>query len=274
MIDRPHVEFVCPQAIEPAPLLLPFAAGPVQARVLVGNPEAGDGAALVELPAGWRSAPVTSSPFELLLLDGDLRADGVELGRHGYVSAVPGEPVPALEARSDSLVFVDAIADVDRAAVIPHSEDGWTAGGLPGLTRKILRGDVDGARGFLLRIPAGWSEQRTEWHDVAEAALQLEGDLWHVRANGGAGGTMRRHCYFWRPPRVLHSPMGSDEGAMSWVYVDGRLVNHFVEEEGGPPPDATSTGVLSSGGAGERAVSSSGGAGEGADGQRLQRGLG
>ncbi len=56
-----------------------------------------------------------------------------------------------------------------------------------------------------------------------------------MRANGGAGGTMRRHCYFWRPRRVLHSPMGSDEGAMSWVYVDGRLVNHFVEEEGAPP---------------------------------------
>jgi len=250
VIDRPHVEFVCPEAVEAAMLALPFSPQPVRCRALVGSVAAGDGAALVELPSGWRSAPTTSSPFELLVLDGDLRAEGAALGRHGYVSAVPGETMPALEAGGDALVFVDAIADVDRAAVIPYAEEGWTAGGLPGLTRKILRGDVDGARGFLLRIPAGWSEQRTEWHDVAEAALQLEGDLWHVRANGGAGGTMRRHCYFWRPPRVLHSPMGSDEGAMSWVYVDGRLVNHFVEEEGEPPIEAAASSGPASGRAG------------------------
>jgi hypothetical protein len=235
MIDRPHVEFVCPDAVAPAPLALPFCADPVRARVLVGSPAAGNGAALVQLPAAWRSLATTTSPVELIVLEGTLLAGDATLGRYGYVSAVPGEPMPVLEARGESLVFVDVIADVERASVVPYSEEGWTAGGLPGLRRKIVRGDVDGARGFFLRIPAGWSEQRTEWHDCAEAALQLEGDLWHVRANGGAGGTMRRHCYFWRPRRVPHSPMGSDDGAMSWVYVDDRLVNHYVEEEGEPP---------------------------------------
>jgi hypothetical protein len=235
MIERPHVEFVCPDALEPVSLALPFSADPVRGRVLVGSPAAGNGAALVELPAAWRSLEATGSPLELIVLEGELIAGDATLGRHGYVSAVPGQTMPLLEVRRDSLVFVDLIADVDRTSVVPFSEEGWTAGGLPGLRRKIVRGDVGGARGFFLKIPAGWSEQRTEWHDCAEAALQLEGDLWHVRANGGAGGTMRRHCYFWRPRHVLHSPMGSDEGAMSWVYVDGMLVNHFVEEEGGPP---------------------------------------
>jgi hypothetical protein len=235
MIDRPHVEFVCPDAVEPSPVALPFSADPLRGRVLVGSPEAGDGAALMELPSGWRSLPATTTAFELIVLEGELLAGDAALTRHGYVSAVPGEAMPQLAAPSDCLVFVDAIADVDRASVVPDSEDGWTAGSLPGLRRKIVRGDVAGPRGFFLRIPAGWSEQRTEWHECAEAALQLDGDLWHVRANGGTGGTMRRHCYFWRPHYVLHSPMGSEEGATMWVYVDARLINHFVEEEGGPP---------------------------------------
>ncbi len=236
MIDRPHVEFVSAETIKAAPVAPPFSSERVSARALVGDIEEGNGAALLELPAGWRSHETTASPFELIVLEGELHAGDVALGRYGYVSAVPGEAMPELAAvGGDCLVFVDAIADVDRACVVPYSEDGWTAGGLPGLTRKIIRGDVDGARGFFLRIPPGWSEHRTEWHDCAEAAFHFEGDLWHVRANGGAGGTMRENSYFWRPPCVLHSPMGSDGGAMSWVYVDGRLVNHFVEEEGEPP---------------------------------------
>jgi hypothetical protein len=235
MARRTLVEFVCPEALTPVPLALPFSPVPLSARVLVGRPQDGDGAALVELPAGWRSLEQTPVRFELIVLEGELRAGSDALGRYGYASAVPGAPVPPLRAVEPVLAFVDAIGDVERAAVIPASEEGWTAGNLPGLTRKMIRGELDGARGFFLRIPAGWSEQRTEWHDCAEAALQLEGDLWHVRANGGAGGTMRRHCYFWRPPRVLHSPMGSDGGSMAWVYVDGRLVNHYVEDEGGPP---------------------------------------
>jgi hypothetical protein len=235
MARRALVEFVCPAQIAPAPLALPFSPVPLSARVLVGRPQDGDGAALVELPAGWRSLDATQHPFELIVLEGELRTGTEALRRYGYVSAVPGAPMPPLQAPGPALAFVDAIADVERVAVIPAGEVGWTAGNLPGLTRKMIRGELDGARGFFLRIPAGWSEQRTEWHDCAEAALQLEGDLWHVRANGGAGGTMRRHCYFWRPPRVLHSPMGSEGGSMAWVYVDGRLVNHYVEEEGGPP---------------------------------------
>jgi len=238
MADRLLIEFVCPEDLAWEELALPFAPGPLRARRLVGDPAGGDGAALVELPAGWRSSPQAAAPFELVVLEGELDANGTALGRHGYLSAVPGEPL-ALASAGAALVFVDAIADVSGANALPFSDEEWTAGGMPGLTRRIVRGDVEGARGFFLRVPAGWSEHRTEWHDCAEAALMLEGDLWHDRANGGAGGTMLRHCYFWRPRHVLHSPMGSSDGALIWVYVDGRLVNHFVEEEGEPPAGGT-----------------------------------
>ena len=60
----------------------------------------------------------------------------------------------------------------------------------------------------------------------------LDGDLWHDRANGGAGGTMTKHCYFWRPPFVLHSPMGTSAGVSMFMTTDGPLVNHYVEDEG------------------------------------------
>lgn len=235
MITRPHIEFVCPEAIEPRSLSAPFADEPLVGRPLVGDLAAGDGAALVELPQGWRGAAQAHWPYELIIVEGSLDVDGDPLGRYGYVSAVPGEPQPALRACEPTLVFVDALKDVTAKSVQPFSEDGFTASKMPGLTRKIVRGTEDGARGWFLRIPPGWNQQLTEWHDCAEAAFHLEGELWHVRANDGAGGTMGRLCYFWRPRYILHSPMGSETGVLSWVYVDGQLISHFVEHGEEPP---------------------------------------
>lgn len=234
MSTRTLVEFVDGTTVAPRPLATPFSATPLLARPLVGDLAAGDGAALLELPAGWSADGATSRPVELIVLAGELQAGGRPLRPYSYISLVPAGAGLALTARAGARVFADANADVRRAQVRPESAEGWEPGTLPGLQRKLIRGQLDGPRGFFLRIPAGWSEHRTEWHDCAEAALQLEGDLWHVRAHGGAGGTMRRESYFWRPPRVLHSPMGSDDGGLTWVYVDGRLVNHYVEEEGEP----------------------------------------
>jgi len=171
------------------------------------------------------------------VLDGEIEVDGVTLGRHGYVSATPSQ-TPRLATRGPARVFVDANADVVEARVAPMTADDWGPTPLEGLELRAIRATLGRPCGFFLRVPAGWSMQMTEWHECAEAALMLEGDLWHVRANDGAGGTMREHCYFWRPPYLLHSPMGTDAGALMWVYVDGPLVNHFVEIEGGPPPAA------------------------------------
>jgi len=234
VIDRPHVEFVCPASLERTALRAPFSAEDLAGRTLVGDLGGGDGAALLELPAGWHGLDTTPSPFELIVLEGEIEVDGVLMGRHGYVSASPSQ-TPRLATRQPALVFVDAIADVEEAQVAPMGDDGWGPTPLEGLELRATRATLGRPCGFFLRVPAGWSMQMTEWHECAEAALMLEGDLWHVRANDGAGGTMREHCYFWRPPYRLHSPMGTDGGALMWIYVDGPLVNHFVEVEGGPP---------------------------------------
>jgi len=235
MIDRPHVEFICADTIEWTERAAPFAAEPLSMRVLVAEPDAGNGAAIARLPAGFTASEV-GAPFELIVLEGALEVDDRTLGRHGYLSALPGAAL-RLSAPAGALVFFDAIADVDTTTVEPWSEEGFVKASMPGLERKIIR-HVDGdARGWFLRIPAGWTMERTEWHDCAEASFRLEGSLWHDRANGGAGGTMWPHCYFWRPAHGLHGPMGSNTGSLSWVYVDGHLVSHFVEDEGEPPAD-------------------------------------
>jgi len=232
---RSLVEFVCPQEVDERTMVTPLAPAPARCRPLVGDVGAGDGAALVSLPAGWRAAGAPASPCELIVLSGTLHADGIALGRHGYVSTTPAAGSPALFASEAALVFLDAHPLIGEARIVRFEDERWLPGRFPGRSVKIVRGDADGARGFFYRIPAGSRQPRTEWHDCAEAGLMLAGDLWHVRANGGLGGTMREHCYFWRPPRALHSPMGSDGGALMWLYVDGPLVNHYLDDEGEPP---------------------------------------
>lgn len=245
-VTRPLVEFVGPQDVEPRLLALPAPFGTVEGRPYAGDPEAGDGAALVDLPAGWHGGGAAAGPLpfacELVAFDGGLAADGLALGRHGYLAAPAGTPAPALTTGAAPVrVWVDFIAGVTEALVVPGGEEGWTSeGGLvpgppPGLTRKPIRGQFGVPCGFFIRIPAGWHEDRVEWHDCAEAALCLDGDLWNVRAHGGAGGTMRRGSYFWRPRHVLHSPMGSDTGCELYISVDGELYNHYLHSDGPPP---------------------------------------
>jgi hypothetical protein len=177
------------------------------------------------------------------VLDGAVEVDGKLLDQYGYMSVAAGERCPVLACAEPTFVFVDYIADVTDNAFLPWNDEGFGVrksigpSPAPGLTSKIVRGAPETARAFFLRIPPGWREDRTEWHDCAEAAIRLEGSVWSSRANDGKGGTMTRHCYFWRPPRKLHSPMGSSEGAFSFLTVDGLLVNHFVEEEGLPPEE-------------------------------------
>jgi hypothetical protein len=239
-VERELIEFVCPDEVAPRPLRVPFADEPLPGRPLAGAVEAGNGAALIALPAGWRGGRTSGHAFELVVLEGALDVAGDALPAGGYLSVAAGERCPPLACGDGGLAWVDAIADVTETKVVPPSDEGWSDRALvpgppPGLTRRMIRGELDTARGFFLRIPAGWREERTEWHDCAEACLVIEGDLWHVRAKGGAGGTMRRHCYFWRPKHVLHSPMGSHDGAFMYISVDGQLVNHYLERGETPP---------------------------------------
>lgn len=243
-IPREHIEFVCPSEVETRPLRLSIADEPVQGKPYSGDAEAGNGAVRLELPQGWRGGGgQADNAFELVVLDGALEVDGKALDQYGYMSVAAGDTIPALSATQETVLFLDYISDVTDTAFIPWDDSGFGVrkqigpDPAPGLTSKIVRGTSEGARAFFLKIPPGWAEKRTEWHDCSEAAIRLEGSVYSSRANDGKGGTMTRHCYFWRPPRLLHSPMHSDEGAFSFLSVDGLLINHFVEDEGLPPEE-------------------------------------
>ena len=241
MASRPLVEFVCPETLALSSLVTPLSLDPVSAKVLAGDVEAGDGAVLVELPGGWRGPPRDGQMgFELVVLEGELLDGANRLGPESYVAVPAGSPSIPLSCSVPTTVFLDVSALVRERRVVPASASGWSPPRVPGppqgLVHKLLRGDpVSGASAFLLRVPPDWSEARTEWHECSEQCVILDGDLWHDRANGGVGGTMTKHCYFWRPPFVLHSPMGTTSGVSMFMTTDGPLVNHYVEEEGPPP---------------------------------------
>ena len=174
------------------------------------------------------------------MLEGELRNGTTRLPPESYVSVPAGGRGPLLSCSIATVAFLDLSAHVGAGRTLPASASGWSAprvpGPRPGLVHKLVRGDpLTGPSAFLLRVPAGWSETRTEWHECAEQCVILDGDLWHDRANGGSGGTMTKHCYFWRPPFVLHSPMGTMHGVSMFMTTDGPLVNHYVEQEGLPP---------------------------------------
>ena len=242
MSPRPLIEFVCPERLASRSLVTPLATDPVDVKVLAGDVRAGDGAVLVELPAGWHGSRQAAADvgFELVVLEGELTAGGTRLPPESYLAVPGGGSSTELTCTVDTTAFLDVSAQVEERRVVPASVSGWSAprvpGPAPGLVHKLLRGDpLTGPSAFLLRVPPGWSERRTEWHECSEQCVVLDGDLWHDRANGGAGGTMTRHCYFWRPPFVLHSPMGTTSGASMFMTTGGSLVNHYVEVEGLPP---------------------------------------
>jgi hypothetical protein len=244
-IPRPLVEFVCPERLCSSSQVTPVSLDPVEVKILSGDVDAGDAAILIELPEGWRgrSPNLVSAGFELVVLEGELSNGTTRLLPESYVSVPADGRGLDLSCSMATLAFLDLSAHVREERIVPASAWGWSAprvpGPRPGLIHKLVRGDpLTGPSAFLLRVPAGWSEMRTEWHECAEQCVILDGDLWHDRANGGAGGTMTKHCYFWRPPFVLHSPMGTTHGASMFITTDGALVNHYLEEEGLPPANA------------------------------------
>jgi hypothetical protein len=239
---RELIEFVCPDRLPLRSLVTPLSPAAMSAKVLSGDVEAGDAALLVELPAQWKGQPraPVDAGFEIVVLKGELTAGETSLPSESYLAVAAGAIAAPVACAAPTTVFLDVSPHATDDALVPASDVGWSApavpGPAPGLMHKLLRGDpLSGPCAFLLRVPAGWSESRTEWHECAEQCVILDGDLWHDRANGGVGGTMTKHCYFWRPPFVLHSPMGSISGGLMFMTTDGLLVNHYVEEEGLPP---------------------------------------
>lgn len=251
-MSRPHVEIV--HESDFAPGALPYAGWPggERARILSTDPETGALSAVVELPAGYRRAVgCHAARSELVVLAGELRIGGA-IGGHGTFSSMPEGVVDgewstpggatvflmtrgrADFERSSSAGVAGAPAGADPGSsgriLLEAQRLPWvgqaTAGPPPGIFSKRLRFDeATGERVFLCAMVPRYDYPLIEYHDCAEESYVLRGDV-----RMGTSGLMVAGSYFWRPAYITHGPFFTTEGFVAVMYVDGTLVNHYVDD--------------------------------------------
>lgn len=251
MHERGHIELLHAGDLEWGPL--PAAGWPVgvEAKVLSRDPADGALTALLRLPAAWRRplGHVTAS-IDVFVLSGALRlGDGLHsLGFYGHLPA--GANSSAWTAEGETILFYaarsgapDFLPEAGRPALgaglvaVDTETVPWTGsqipGPAPGLVHKELRADpATGERMWISGIVPDWEYPRLEWHDVIEEIYCIAGDI-----TLGNSGTMTAGSYLWRPPYVTHGPFHSENGCLILVWVDGQLVNHFVDDPSTSPEE-------------------------------------
>jgi quercetin dioxygenase-like cupin family protein len=98
--------------------------------------------------------------------------------------------------------------------------DGFTAraGGVAGITEKVLTGDLDPARGTgcrtrLLRMAPGTRTHEAHAHDYWEELYLLEGDMTVADGHGGER-VIRAPAFACREPGFMHGPVWTDGGCL------------------------------------------------------------
>lgn len=226
-MSRPHVEIV--HESDFAPGALPYAGWPggERARILSTDPETGALSAVVELPAGYRrAAGCHAARSELVVLAGELRIGGATVflmtrGRADFErsssAGVAGAPAGADPGSSGRILL-----EAQRLPWVGQA----TAGPPPGIFSKRLRFDeATGERVFLCAMVPRYDYPLIEYHDCAEESYVLRGDV-----RMGTSGLMVAGSYFWRPAYITHGPFFTTEGFVAVMYVDGTLVNHYVDD--------------------------------------------
>lgn len=253
MLERGHVEIA--HAPELDWTALPAGGWPQgpQARVLSIDPSDGALTCVLQLPAGYRRPlghlPVASDVFVLsgsVRIGGSVRSygwyehrpagatqqpwtvdEGCELlffARTGRPDFLP-EPGPGGEAAEAGVVAVDTELEPWTGSAIP--------GPSPGLVHKELRADEATGEGlWMVGVIPDWTYPKLEWHDVIEEIYCVQGDTWL-----GNAGLMTAGSYIWRPPYVTHGPFESTAGCVLLVWVNGKLVNHFVDDPATTPEE-------------------------------------
>ena len=241
---RPHVEHVHADEIEPAEMpARGWLAGPT-AKVLSADPDSGALSALVSLPASYRRVPgFLEADCELLVLSGVLRI-GETLRGFGWYEYLPAatsqeawQAVTPCELLLLSRTGVPDFTagtggdpDGDRVIRVDTELVEWRSSPIPGPPAghalKILRHDPEtGEMAALGASVPRRSYPKLEFHDCSEEMFIISGDVWL-----GNSGRMVAGSYFWRPPFITHGPFYTETGRLSYVYVDGPLVNHYVDD--------------------------------------------
>jgi hypothetical protein len=260
---REHVEIVHTPQIAAGDLPADGWPAGVTCKVLSRDPDDGSLTGVVSLPAGYRRPeghiPVGS---EFIVLSGSLRI-GDRICEKGFYEYSPAGATHEPWTVDEGCEFV-LLATEGAPEFVPEAgsdgSDGrirkdtermpWTVtpipGPPPGLFLKVLRQvEETGEAVFICGIVPRYDYPLIEFHDCAEEAFQLAGDI-----RMGTSGLMRPGSYFWRPPYVTHGPFYSRGGMVALITIDSPLINHYVDdprrsvEENraealaqGPPPD-------------------------------------
>jgi len=106
----------------------------------------------------------------------------------------------------------------DHVEFIQSQQLEWTVSPwahLAGATCKLLSRDaVDGGATALVRLDAGWRDDRSGHLDASEEILVLEGEM------ALDGRTFHQDCYAFRPAGTLRTALASSSGALLIVFYD------------------------------------------------------
>jgi quercetin dioxygenase-like cupin family protein len=194
-------------------------------------------ARLVELDAGarwcWAEADTRERDRELLVVSGDLRIAGRELGLRDYRRLPAGHPDSEWTSSAGALVFVRESIGEGRAAstgpagstsatwVLDDASD-WPAFA-PGIRRRVLW-ESDGQAALLYHVDPG-SSVPLHSHGHDEECLMVQGDLFLDDILLQAGD------YQLAPAGTSHRETRTDTGAVIYAHGDRDL--RFIDTTAG-----------------------------------------
>jgi hypothetical protein len=235
---RPHIEFVNTEdvqgeALQDGPWFGAFR------RILSEDDQTGATTAIYDTHALWDAdLSAETGLLEVLVVEGDVIAHGVRVGRGGYVRAEDAAQLQGLQSLGSArlLVLHDpsfeapggarpvAVVDTER---LPYQHPGL--GGPAGITVKMLNADL--SRGPLTLLAANVARYGSgpEFHSCPEELYVLGGDV------TGRYGTMIEGSYFWRPEFINHGPYWSETGLLCLLRGHGDLYAYWHDDADATP---------------------------------------
>lgn len=214
--------------------------------VLSADTEDGASSCLWRIPPGMSHAGghVLAGGEQLFVLEGSLQKGEHLYTRHCYGYRAPYTQHEAMWSKEGALVLAFWDSELTMAPLASQRRGPGGDGALfvdtqtmdykvhdvPGpaegiIVKHLNREAATGGSTLIVTIAAGWEEHRAEHHDCVEESYKLYGDMRIVE--NGIEHVLNGGDYFFRPPRIKHGPMKTEQGTSSLIRFSGELVNHY-----------------------------------------------
>lgn len=238
---RPHMDFIETDDVEERLIGPPSGWFGAWERVLSVDDRSGASTRVLDCHRHW-AADLTAETglLEVLVIEGEVIANGQRLGRGGYVRAEDPSLVHGLQAVAPTRLLVLADPSFEppggpRPVQVLDTESlpylAPSLGGRAGICVKMLNDDPE--RGPLALIAANVGRYGTgpEFHSCPEEIYVLEGDV------TGKAGTMTAGSYFWRPEYINHGPYWSETGLIVFLRGFGDLYAYWHDDADATPDE-------------------------------------